>query len=383
MEPEPRLGKPELIEKLRTRISKEGPLSFADFMQEALYAPDLGYYTSPRRSIGRSGDFFTNVSVGPLFGRLLALQIADIHQTLGTPNPFLLLEQGAHNGRLITDVLTTLQHESPETLSALQPTIIEPDPHRQTWQIETLGPLAPRCRWIPEPIPNATLQDGVFFSNELPDSFPVHRIRFENGEWKEMAVDWSDSTENFVWRTLPLTSPELAPAISKENIPELEGYETELSLATQPWLERLLSLFSRGVIFIFDYAMTREELYRPDRSTGTLRTYFQHTRGTDPLQRIGEQDITTHVNISPLIELANQHGWDASWLDQHHALAGWIAAYLPDHSPRLKSLTFHEKRMLQTLVHPGFMGKTFSVLILKKGWPPNATPPAAETFRQQ
>ena len=168
----PQAGNPALIELIRTEIKNRGPQSFAWFMQQALYHSEHGYYSSGRCAIGRTGDYFTNVSVGPLFGQLMAAQFAEIWERLGKIDNFVIVEQGAHDGQFACDVLESAQKRMPEFFAALRYRIIEPFPILQQRQSRILEPFCDKIEWRDSLQPFV----GVHFSNELLDAMPVRLI---------------------------------------------------------------------------------------------------------------------------------------------------------------------------------------------------------------
>ena len=165
-------GNLALISWIRTEIEKHGPQSFAWFMQQALYHPEHGYYSSGRCEIGRNGDYFTNVSVGPLFGRLLAAQFVEIWTRLGKTADFVIVEQGAHDGQFAFDVLEFMRKCVPEFFAVLGYRIVEPFPVLEERQRRTLESFRDKVEW------RSSLQPftGVHFSNELVDAMPVRLI---------------------------------------------------------------------------------------------------------------------------------------------------------------------------------------------------------------
>src|SRR5881392_1416377 len=170
-----KLGNPDLIRCIRAEIEKQGPISFARFMHQALYHPKHGYYSSGRCAIGRRGDYFTNVSVGPLFGRLLAAQFAEMWEMLGRPDDFTIVEQGAHHGDFAADVLGAARTDSPEFFSAVRYCVVEPFSVLQERQVETLGDFRKNIKWE-KSVSDLEPFRGVHFSNELLDAMPVHLI---------------------------------------------------------------------------------------------------------------------------------------------------------------------------------------------------------------
>ena len=164
-----------LSRTIRELIRREGPIPFARFMEQALYHPEHGYYSSDRCAIGRRGDYFTSVSVGPLFGQMLAAQFAEIWEMLERPNDFVIVEQGAHHGEFATDVLEAVRTRSPDFFAALRYRIIEPFPVVRRRQEGVLGSFAEKTEW------RGSLEEmepfcGVHFSNELLDALPVHLL---------------------------------------------------------------------------------------------------------------------------------------------------------------------------------------------------------------
>src|SRR4051812_18412738 len=164
---------PALCQFIRAKIETSGPVSFAWFMEQALYHPEHGYYSSGRAAIGRRGDYFTNVSVGPIFGKLIAAQFAELWTLLGKPDPFVVVEQGAHGGEFARDVLQSLRSETPQVCEVLRYVIIEPFPIWQDRQRRTLSDFVQQVEWrsdVGELVPVT----GIFFANELLDAMPVH-----------------------------------------------------------------------------------------------------------------------------------------------------------------------------------------------------------------
>ena len=218
---------PELL--IRGEIEREGPIPFARFMELALYHPEHGYYASGRASIGRRGDFFTNVSVGPLFGKLLAAQLVEIWEKLVRPHDFVIVEQGAHDGVFAVDVLSALRQSSGECFAAICYIIVEPFLIWRERQQKNLRDFIAKISWV-ESIDQLSPFAGVHFSNELFDSLPVHLIvssGIANGatDWKEKFVtvadnDFAFTTANVSRSELRLDQLGLFPA----------GFEVEVSV---------------------------------------------------------------------------------------------------------------------------------------------------------
>jgi SAM-dependent MidA family methyltransferase len=338
-------------------LADRGPVSFRDFMELALYHREHGYYGSGRAALGRQGDYFTNVSVGPLFGRLLAWQFAEMWRLAGSPAAFTIIEQGANDGAFAADVLTWLREHQPQFHNHLHYQIIEPLPVLEARQREHLHDFAGKVTWHDslEKLPRIT---GVFFSNELVDAFPVHLVRYRGDQWHELWV-----TPDLEWEERPL--PEnLAAQIA--DLPRIENYTTEINLAAIDWAAKIAAKLDRGWIVTVDYGYPRDIYYAPERHTGTLLCYAGHTRSSDPLENPGAWDITAHVDFTTLAPaFLNAPGIELTgFTDQHHFLAGIAAQAIPEGTTDPAIL-----RPLKTLLHPEMLGRTFQVLTLSRGVP--------------
>jgi SAM-dependent MidA family methyltransferase len=356
-------GNPDLAAFIRNTIRREGPVRFDWFMEQALYHPQFGYYSSGRAQIGRKGDYFTNVSVGPLFGRMLAAQFVEMWELMGRPDDFTILEQGAHHGEFASDVLTAMR----DFPGALRYCIIEPFPILRERQEQTLSGFAGKVSW------RKTLSDlepsrGVHFSNELLDSMPVRLITREaGGEWQEKFVD--ESGENFAFVTKPIPDEALRSHLEKLPLTENAAYETEVNLQAIDWTRAVAQKLSRGFVLAVDYGYPRAEFYAAERTTGTLQAFARHRTVSSPLTDAGHVDITAHVDWTSVAESAQQSGLDLlGFTDQHHFLTGLLATYSPDEN---------ERRALQTLLHPEFLGTRFQYLCLSK----NVAPAQLSGFR--
>lgn len=353
------------------------PIPFCQFMAWALYDPAHGYYAADRAAIGRGGDFITSVSVGPLFGRLLAGQFREMWQRLGEPGVFTIVEQGANNGDFARDVLSTLSTLTGDPfLDALRYVIVEPFAHNRQRQAEALAAWGDRVLWVEsvEALPRFT---GVHFSNELLDAFPVHALRYEGGAWHERYVAKTAGPEGALqWTTGPLSDPALEAALAQ--LPAIEGYETEVNLEALRWLETLLGRLEKGYVLIADYGFARRDYYLPDRKTGTLTGYRAQRRCDDLLAAPGEQDLTAHVEFTTLVERAEAIGCTvAGFTDQHHFMVGLGKEAFPDATAPLTPEEQRERRAFASLMHPTLMGRGFQYLALAKEAP---TPLAGFTF---
>lgn len=339
-------------------IAARGPISFARFMELALYEPELGYYASGRAAVGKSGDFFTSVSVGPVFGAVLAGQFLEMWETLGRPEEFTIVEQGANDGQLACDVLAALEETELRDARYL---IVEPVPALRQLQAGNLA--GHRVAWFDSP---AGLPEfcGVHFSNELFDALPVHVVRSNGARWDELHVAFSQ--DGFEWRAAP-PAGDVALALASWPV-RPGGHTSEVRLSHRPLLDSLAEKITRGFVLAIDYGMTFARLLEPHRAAGTLSCYREHRRDDNPLAHPGKKDITAHVDFSSLAWDAVAAGFElAGFTDQHHFLVGAAAAMLralegPDPSPAVR------KKLLQlrTLLHPESMGTQFHAILFLK-----------------
>jgi SAM-dependent MidA family methyltransferase len=350
-----------LVLLLRDRIRREGPISFASFMEEALYHPEHGYYSSGRCAIGRRGDYFTSASVGPLFGKLMAGQFVEIWEKLERPDDFVIVEQGAHHGEFATDVLEALRETRPDFFAALRYRIVEPFPILRKRQEAVLRGFAQKTEW------SASIEEmapfcGVHFSNELLDALPVHLLVADHGEWRERLVE--RTSDGFAFTEKPVTNPRLRARLAKISPMPDERYETEINLAALDWMTDLAPKLRRGISLIADYGLTRFSFYAPGRTSGTLQSYAEHRVLRSPLEEVGTSDLTTHVEWTSLAERAEETGLTITgFTDQHHFLTGLLAA-----DPALAAASAEQSRALQTLLHPEFMGTKFQFLGLSRNF---------------
>ena len=361
---------PSLSEILRAEIARTGHIPFRRFMELALYHPEHGYYASGRAAIGRGGDFITSVSVGPLFGRLLAVQFAQMWERLERPARFSIVEQGANNGDFAHDVLAAARDAGPpEFFAALDYQIIEPFPINAARQQERLAGFAGRVAWHAA-LDNCPPFSGVHFSNELVDAFPVHRVVFRNGTWRECRVAVAEGG-GFTWADGPLSDPALAAATA--HFPQIEGYATEINLEAPAWIAAVARKLERGYVLVADYGYSRADYCLPERRDGTLSAYRQHRRCADPLADPGLCDLTAHVDFTTLAEAAEAAGLAlAGFADQHHFLAALGRSAFPDVAdPReLTPERQKELRAFATLIHPAHLGRAFHFLALARNAPP-------------
>jgi SAM-dependent MidA family methyltransferase len=365
-------GEPALIEFIRATIVARGPMPFAWFMEQALYHPHNGYYSSGRAAIGRHGDYFTSISVGPLFGRLMAVQFEEMWRLLGMPARFTIVEQGAHDGAFARDVLDAAREHAPQFFGAVRYRIVEPFECLERKQRQTLGCFADTTAWS-RSIEELEPFTGVHFSNELLDSMPVHLVTAASSTartWHEKYVDIDNDGFSFV--TGPLSTPALAARATKMPLLDV-GYETEVHIAALDWMEQVSRKLQRGFVLAVDYGYARDQFYDLGRRQGTLSCYSKHRRIASPLENVGHTDITAHVEWTAVVEPAEADGLKlVGFVDQHHFITALATGPLRDafDGERASPQT---RRALQTLLHPGLLGMKFQFLGLGRNLPEDAT----------
>jgi SAM-dependent MidA family methyltransferase len=293
----------KLIAEIGQELIREGGwISFARFMELALYAPGLGYYAAGSRKFGSAGDFVTAPEMTGFFGRSLARQVGQI---MAASAP-VVLEVGAGSGRLAADLLLEL-----EALGQL-PThylILDLSADLRERQQETLAKAAPhlleRVQWLDKLPDNFS---GVVLANELLDAMPAHVVAWCEGGIFERGVAL-DSVGRFTWNERPANGALLAAAeeIGRQcSLPP--GFESEISLANRAWAAEWGHRLNCGALLLLDYGFPRREFYHPQRASGTLMCHYRHHSHPDPFYLPGLQDVTVHVDFTSIISAAHAAG---------------------------------------------------------------------------
>jgi len=292
-------SEPELVDRIRSEIERHGPITFARFMERALYEPGLGYYRRPRAGPGREGDFLTAPETHPIFGHALSRLVADVWQRLGRPLGFVLREHGAGGGALAVSILDGLVAASPELLDALVVEPVEVEPFRLeafASRLETAGHAARQ-----RPATSGAVT-GLILANEVLDALPVHRVVQRGSTLREVLVGWSDG--GFADVEAPLSRSGLEERLGRESVALVDGQRAEICLALDTWVSGAAAQLERGVLLIIDYGHAAAELYGPRRRAGTLAAYVNHRAHDDPLVNVGRQDLTAHVDVTAVQDAA-------------------------------------------------------------------------------
>ncbi len=322
-------------------------------MAAALYDAEDGYYARPVGQVGRGGDFYTSVSTGPLFGRLLARHMAAWHRAAGSPARWRIVECGANDGSLAADILGELAASG--TAAGLEYTIVEPLPRLAAAQRERLP--AARVLDSPEPLANDPLPSFVF-GNEVIDALPFHRIASDGSGWIDHAVGLGDH-DDFTWHPAGPAAPALVAGLPV--FPA--GYLSEVRAGVADFLRPLAAGMSGGRMLWIDYGFARDDYYHESRSTGTLRTFSRHRAAEDPLDSPGEIDITAHVDFSALAgDIAALGGSVTRFEPQSRFLTGVARPWLLELEGRIDQAARKDLLAFQTLTHPGHLGARFHAM---------------------
>jgi SAM-dependent MidA family methyltransferase len=353
----------QLATVIREEIDRQGgAIPFRHFMQLALYAPGLGYYSAGSRKLGPEGDFITAPEVAPLFSRTLAHAVAPVLKALSRPA---ILEVGAGSGRMAADLLAELTALGSEPVSY---SILEVSAELQTRQQATLqqhNPAALACTdWLTSWPENFT---GIVLANELLDAMPVHRLVRQQGSWQESYVGLEQN--QFVWRSGPLSVPELQTRLdeidARVDLPD--DYVTEINLAAEDWVRALAGHMTQGLVLLIDYGFARHEYYHPQRQQGTLMCHYRHRAHDDPFYRVGLQDITAHVEFTAIADSSLQAGLKITgYTTQAHFLLGSGLTELIATAEADTEAHLAIANQVRRLTLPQEMGELFKVMGLTK-----------------
>ncbi len=350
----------QLCELIHQDIRLQGGwIPFSRFMELALYAPGLGYYSAGASKFGTSGDFTTAPELSPLFGRTLARQLVEI-MTLSEPH---ILELGAGSGKLALDILTELERQQhlPATYSILE---VSADlrQRQQALLKQHLPHLVEHIQWLdalPEHI------SGAIIGNEVLDALPVHLLHWFNSQILERGV--ASVKDSFVWMDRPAETPGLLELSQQISVPD--DYLSEISLTARGLVSSLCKRLHTGAMIFIDYGFGTREYYHPQRSNGTLMCHYRHQAHDDPFYLPGLQDITAHVDFTAIAESAIDHGANLlGYTSQAHFLInGGITELISDVSPDNLREYLPLSAQIQKLTSPAEMGELFKVIALGKG----------------
>ena len=347
----------QLTETIRHVIAENGGwISFARYMELALYTPGLGYYTAGAHKFGEAGDFITAPELSSLFGRTLAKQVSEI--MAGSASH--ILELGAGSGKLATDMLEELdkQGKLPDSYSILE---VSADlrARQQALLQQRLPHLAERIHWLDSLPENFS---GAIVANEVLDALPVHRVHWQGSEPYEIGVALTES--GFIWQERAIADPALLQAACQIKVPD--NYISEICLAARGLVNSLACRLTQGAMLFIDYGFGTREFYHPQRTAGTLMCHYRHRAHDEPFYLPGLQDITAHVNFTDIAEVGIDAGLELSgYTNQAFFLINsGITDLLKDTPPEDLKAYLPLSAQLQKLTSPAEMGELFKVLAL-------------------
>jgi SAM-dependent MidA family methyltransferase len=372
MEEENRDQEERLKRFILSQIEEKGPVPFSQFMEWCLYHPEGGYYCSKKIRIGKEGDYYTGSCVHPLFGYLIAKQFHQMAEILGTET-FDVIEMGGGRGFLCKDILDGLSRQAPSLYRHLRYFLMEASSQLLEEQKAILceHERAGRVFWLDQELfKNGRFRaEGCFLSNELIDAFPVHRVVLNQGSLNEIYVTQKNGRLEEEWGEV--SDKRIFDYFKSMNIVLEEGQKAEVNLQALDWVEKVARCVKKGFVLTIDYGFHAQELYAADRREGTLLCYHQHQTSDNPFERLGEQDITSHVNFTSLIKKGEEVGLHFTGLvPQYRFLIG--LGILEEMESKGKELPEIEglglRLSLKHLIEPEVgMGEVFKVLIQHKG----------------
>jgi len=349
----------KLAETIKSIIRDKGPITFAEFMDIALYQPELGYYSAERSNIGKEGDFYTSPHVHKAFGAVLANFIAKSSELMENEG-FTVVEPGAGKGFLALDILNHLKNNFPELYSQTTYYLIDSNlssskdgnhffqKHSDKVKIFTT---------LDEILSNGT--SGVVLSNELFDALPFHRLKIIDGKLNEIYVTLKD--DEFSETTGNPSSNEIVAYFNNIEIRFEEGQEFEINLCVKNFFNTIDAILNEGIILTVDYGYLAQELFDSHRMKGTYKCLYKHTINETPYINIGNQDITAHVDFSNMISIGESLNINSvKYTTQGQFLLDWGILELSE----IKSGT--NIQSIKNLFLPELMGDKFKVLIQEK-----------------
>lgn len=344
----------ELTQRIRAEIDAAGGwISFARYMELALYTPGLGYYSGGSAKFGAPGDFVTAVQISPLFGRVLAQQFAQVLQRTGGG----ILELGAGTGLLAAQILGEL-----DRLGVDAPySILEVSGDLRARQQTSLQAFTGRVGWLDGLPENFS---GVVFGNEVLDALPVHLVHWAEDGPLERGVTWHGHA--FDWQDRPIADPALLE--QARTLTLSAGYVSEISLAAPALVRSLATRLATGLLLFIDYGFGRSEYYHPQRDMGTLRAHYRHHALDDPFYLPGLCDLTAHVDFTAVADAGLEAGLDVCGYttQANFLLAGGITALLAETPADDAASYLPLSAGVQKLLSPAEMGELFKVIGMTK-----------------
>lgn len=353
----------EVVHEIKEVMGERGRITFAEFMEMALYSRSGGYYSSKGDIWGEDGDYLTSADISPIFGRVLARQVSEIWEILGSPVPFHLIEVGAGRGTLSAAILDAVREHHSNLADILSLVLVDSHPALSVegWErVERYN----RIEELPGEI------TGVILSNELLDAFPVHVVA-QGEELMELYVTLEQGdNEKFVEVLGTPSTPLLQEYLDRAGVTLQGGQRVEINLRAIAWIERAAKLLKRGCVVTIDYGYPAREYFLPRRG-GHLLCHYRHSVNEEPYLRVGRQDITSHVDFSALAAYGRQAGLETvGFTTQLNYLLGMGVL------EELEEVTAFDEEGVESiarnqgikrLIMPGGMGDIFKVMVQSRG----------------
>lgn len=365
---EQRAHSDELAALIRNEIGANGAIAFSRFMELALYAPGLGYYSAGRTKFGAAGDFVTAPELGDLFARTLALAFAPSLRELGHDADF--LEIGGGSGAFAVAALRELSRQEalPRHYSILEPSADLRERQRSRAQTELPPDLFARMQWLVRP-PEDSWR-GVLFANEVVDALPTTRFVLRQAEVFEEYVALEDGA--FVRTDRPADALVAGAVRHVERAldqPFADGYRSEILPQLPYWVQAVTASLQAGVALFVDYGYPRREFYLPQRHHGTLVCHYRHHAHADPLHWPGLQDISAFVDFTALAEAGVGAGFDfVGYAPQgQFLLASGLPGLIEAAQDQSEVERLRQVAETKRLTLPGDMGERFQAIAFARG----------------
>jgi SAM-dependent MidA family methyltransferase len=338
-------------------------ITYAEYIELALYHPQEGYYMKEGKKIGREGDFYTSSNVSNIYGKLIGKWYAKNAASLGLPPA--ICEIGAGNGRFAR---AFIQGWNDASKLMLKYHIVEASPFHKELQREELQGIENVEVVYAKTFADTKMKQGLIFSNELFDAFPVHVIEKKGGVIQEVfvALENGDFIENLV----PLQDSRISAFLREQDIQLEEGQRMEIPLAMEPFIESISHDLSKGLLVTVDYGYTKEQWKEPARKKGSLRGYYRHQMHNDVLKMPGEMDITTHVHLDAIISIGEKYGLEflqKKRQDEFLISIGILEELAEHNDPNPFSEASKRNRAIRSLILPGSISQSFDVIVQGMG----------------
>ncbi|MCW9014115.1 MAG: SAM-dependent methyltransferase [Gammaproteobacteria bacterium] len=368
--PEPSEDEKKHSQKLVTLIRHEieaagGWLDFARYMELALYAPGLGYYSAGLQKFGAHGDFITAPEVSPLFAQTLANPVAEVLSNMPAGD---VIEFGAGSGVMAADLLAALKNQQSLPARYLIIELSAELRHRQKQTIAARVPeLLSRVHWLSE-LPEQPVK-AVVLANEVLDAMPVQRFVKQDGDIQALGVAWAKDGFTFKTQTADEKLQQAVVAIEQETgRPFSAAYSSELNLNITPWLQSIADVLSQGAVYLIDYGYPRAEYYSPERQMGTFMCYYRHRALDEPFWYPGLLDMTAFVDFTAVAEAALQTGFEVEGFTSqgNFLLDSGLAQLVEKQQTENIQQQLQIAQQMKTLTLPTEMGERFKVMGLSK-----------------